>query len=49
MADPDSYFENAKIIDFDLIHNECKGDDLEFDRKYYQTLFKKKVFTILEL
>ena len=43
MVETDSYFENAKIINFDLIHNECRGDDLEFDRKYSQTLFKKKV------
>ena len=43
MVETDSYFENAKIFNFDLIHNECRGDDLEFDRKYSQTLFKKKV------
>ena len=34
MADPESCFEYVKIINFDLIHNECRGDDLEFDRKY---------------
>ena len=31
------------ITNFDLIHHHCRGDKLTRDRKYYETLFKKKV------
>ena len=37
------YFEKATITNFDLIHHQCRGDKLTHDRKYYETLFKKKV------
>ena len=43
LSDPDFYFENVKITNFDLIHHECKSNDLENDRQYYETLHKKKV------
>ena len=43
LSDPDFYFENVKITNFDIIHHECRGDDLENDRQYYETLQKKKV------
>ena len=39
----DSYFENAKITNFDLIHNECRGSELLFTREHYQTLYNKKL------
>ena len=39
----DSYFENVKLINFDLIHNECNGIELSYSRGYYQTLFKEKL------
>ena len=32
------YFENAKIVNFDMIHNECKGTPLQNSIKYYQTI-----------
>ena len=32
------YFENAKIVNFDIIHNKCRGDPLQNDVKYYQTI-----------
>ena len=43
LLDPEHYFENVKITNFDLMHNECRGDNLKHDRQYYETLFKKKV------
>ena len=32
------YFENAKIVNFDIINNECRGDPLEKSIKYHQTI-----------
>ena len=32
------YFELAKITNFDMIHNECKGTPLQNSVKYYQTI-----------
>ena len=34
------YFENAKIVNFDIINNECRGDPLEKSVEYYQTIKK---------
>ena len=39
ISDQDNFFEKAHITNFDLIHNECRGDDLKHDRQYYETLF----------
>ena len=39
----DSYFENVKLTNFDLIHNECNGSELSYSHGYYQTLFKEKL------
>ena len=38
-----SYFENVKLTNFDLIHNECNGSELSYSRGYYQTLFREKL------
>ena len=43
MQNPDSHFENAYITNFHLIHHECRGDKLTHDRKYYETLFNKRL------
>ena len=37
-GDKGEYFENAKIVNFDIIHNECRGDPLQSNLKYYQTI-----------
>ena len=34
----EEYFENAKVINFDIIHNECRNDPLKNSIKYYQTI-----------
>ena len=38
-----SYFENVKLTNFGLIHNECNDSELSYNRGYYQTLFKEKL------
>ena len=37
------YFKNCYITNFDSIHNECRGDKLNFSRKFYQTIFFDEV------
>ena len=34
------YFENAKIVNFDIINNECRGDPLKNSVEHYQTIKK---------
>ena len=43
MQNPDSHFENPFITNLDLIHHECRGDKVTHDRKYYKTLFNKRL------
>ena len=43
IQNPDNYFENAFITNFDLIRNQYRGDKLKHNRKYYETLFKEKL------
>ena len=35
---PNYHFENAYITNFDLIHHNCRGDQLQHTKKYYQTI-----------
>ena len=39
VKDFDYHFENCYITNFDLINNECRGDELNFSRKFYETIF----------
>ena len=41
--DPEYHFENSYITNFDLIHNECRGDELSHSKKYYETIYKKNI------
>ena len=43
VSDPDDYFTKVMFTNFDLINHECRGDELEHDRQYYETLFKKDI------
>ena len=43
IQNPDNHFENAFITNFDLIHNQCRGNELTHDRTFYETLFKAKL------
>ena len=35
------YFLNVKILNFDIIHHESRGNPLTYDRKYYQQIHEK--------
>ena len=43
IQNPDNHFENVFITNFDLINNQCRGDKLTHDRKFYETFFKEKL------
>ena len=43
VTDPDYHFQNCYVTNFDLIHNECRGDPLSHSREYYETIYKKKL------
>ena len=38
--DRDLYLQNAKIVNFDIIHHECRGDKLNGSYKQYKTVVK---------
>ena len=48
IQNPDNYFKNVFITNFDLIHNQRRGDELKHDRKYFETLFKEKLNSEIE-
>lgn len=35
---PDSYFKNVKVVNFDIINHECRGDKLIGPYKGYKTI-----------
>ena len=39
--DLDSYFKNAQVVSFDIIHHECRGDELKGTYKDYRTIKNK--------
>ena len=41
--DPNGYLENARIVNFDMIHAQCRGDARQHDDKYYQTVYESSV------
>ena len=43
IKDFDYHFKNCYVINFDLIHHKCRGDELNFSRKFYETIFYNKV------
>ena len=43
ISDFDYHFSNCFITNFDLIHNECRGDKLEYSRKFYETVFSERM------
>ena len=36
-----SHFSSAKVINFDIIHYQCRGDKLENPQQYYETICNK--------
>ena len=44
LRDTDQHFQQAKIINFDIIHRECRGEEVPKDLlKHYQTVNDKSV------
>ena len=41
--DPDYHFENSYITNFDLIRHHCRGDELSYSKKHYETISNKKI------
>ena len=41
--DPCYHFENSYVSNFDLIHHECRGDELSYSRKHYETIWNKTI------
>ena len=39
---PDFYFENKKVKNFEIIHHQCKGDPLTKTEKEHKTVFDFK-------
>ena len=37
----DSHFSQAKVVNFDIIHHQCRGDKLDNPEEYYQTIYDK--------
>ena len=37
---PDSYFKNVQVVNFDIIHHKCRGDELKGTYKDYRTIEK---------
>ena len=46
MENPNECFQNAKIINFDIINHECRGDPLQKSYHDYYTIVKKLLFCI---
>ena len=43
MSDLGYHFQNCYVINFDLIHHECRGSALKYSKKYYETIFREKL------
>ena len=41
--DPTNYFFKKKVINFDIIHHECRGDPLHGTYKGYKTITDKDI------
>lgn len=37
--DPDFYFKNKKVINFNMIHHRCRGNPLKKKVKEYKTVY----------
>ena len=38
--DLDGHFKNSYVTNFDLIHHECRGNKLNYSKKFYETVFE---------
>ena len=49
LNDLDGHFKRCYITNFDLIHHNCRGDKLNFSKRFYQTVDSKKLRENLNL
>ena len=49
LNDLDRHFKQCYITNFDLINHECRGDKLNFSKKFYQTVYSKELRENLNL
>ena len=47
--DPDNYFKNKKVINFNIIHNQCRGDPSQKSNKDHKIRFFLLFFVIIEM
>ena len=40
LNDLDGHFKNCYVTNFNLINHECRGDQLNYSRKFYETVFE---------
>ena len=40
LNDLDGHFKKCYVTNFDLINHECRGDKLNYSRKFYETIFE---------
>ena len=45
MRNPDKYFRNVKVVNFDIIHHQCRGDLLGKSFNEYFAMKTTKDFT----
>lgn len=41
LKNTDSYFQNVKVVNFELIHHKCRGDPLKKDTKEHFSIENK--------
>ena len=41
--DRDNYLKNVKIVNFDIINSQCRGDSREHSDRFYQTVTEKNL------
>ena len=44
LSDTDEHFKKAEVINFKVIHHNCRGVPLQKDLKTYQPVQQKKIF-----
>ena len=47
-SDPDKYLEKAQVINFDIIHNRCRGGYQTYSDKHYQTVVLSDVINMFQ-
>ena len=43
LNDLNGHFSNCYVTNFDLINHECRGSELQYSRKFYETIFSDDI------